>query len=408
MSRERFVEAVQGVNIEGPLRSTSKITKSAGAAWDAGAAALPRLAGDGFVEFTVDVTGKYRAIGLSSFGSPSLNYNTIDHGIYLKGGGTPTEFEIVENGPVAGAGTGTYAVGDTFRIQRDGTTITYWHNGEIHYTSIVAAAGERMIDVAIFDTATSAAGIRLYDKVNGAWQSLTWATNNCSANTIGGAFNPRRITFAAPAAARAGDRLVALIASQAADVITPPDATWSQLASLATTTKKRGLAVFGHAFDDADPASLVFDLAVTHCALGALLVYRGIAPTLVASGALNGPGTTHAPTPILAKLRPSDVYLAAGFLFTSTGLVMASPNPFAPERIDFESTVAGKTCRFHVHEITGPNLGNVRSTVASSSLPGGTTLDVFGLVLAGMPELGRELGFAPIVAGAIGLPSKGI
>jgi hypothetical protein len=161
--------------------SGEKLTRSAATAWDAGACSSTTIAGDGYVEFTVPATGAYRALGFSAVGAVSINFVTIDYGIDLKGGGTPTEYAVIENGTEIL--TSAYAVDDKFTVKRTGTTITYYKNGTLIYTSIVASTGALMIDSAFFDASSSIAGIRLYD--NGTRVAITWGTKtNVTSSTV--------------------------------------------------------------------------------------------------------------------------------------------------------------------------------------------------------------------------------
>jgi len=155
--------------------SGDKVTKSGGVdgVWDAGACTSTTIAGNGYVEMTVLETGKYRALGFSVSGACSTNWNTIDYGVYLKGGGTPTEYAIVENGTERVAGL-TYAADDKFTVQRTGTVITYYKNGALVYTSLVASSGSLMIDSAYFNSSATMCAIRLYDVATRV--ALVWGT----------------------------------------------------------------------------------------------------------------------------------------------------------------------------------------------------------------------------------------
>jgi hypothetical protein len=153
--------------------SGDRLVKSAAtSAWDSGATSSTTLAGDGYVQFTATTTGKYRALGFSPGGTTSINFNTIGHGIDLKGGGTPTQFAVIELGTEIV--TGTYASGDVFKVVRVGTTITYYQNGTLIYTSLAAASGNQVVDSAFFDTGGTIDGIRFFN--NGVRTALTWAT----------------------------------------------------------------------------------------------------------------------------------------------------------------------------------------------------------------------------------------
>lgn len=161
--------------------SGDKITRHAGGdAWDAGACTSTTIAGDGYVEFTVLATGQYRALGFSPSGAVSINVATIDFGIYLKGGATPLEYSVVESGTEPF--TSTYAVDDKFKVDRTGTTIRYYKNDVLVYTSAFSSTGALMIDSAYFTASTTMCAIRLYD--NGVRTALTWGTTTNTTATM--------------------------------------------------------------------------------------------------------------------------------------------------------------------------------------------------------------------------------
>ena len=86
---------------------------------------------NGYVEYKVTATGKLAAIGLSNPNDPNLNdsFDKIDHAIFL-GLTADHQVKIYEKGAVKSySPVITYAAGDTFSVERDGTSIRYKKNG---------------------------------------------------------------------------------------------------------------------------------------------------------------------------------------------------------------------------------------------------------------------------------------
>ncbi len=133
-----------------------------------GAFSIQSMAGDGYVEFVAaqTVVDGDVAVGLSTTNADHL-LNTINYGIamYLN-----DQVSVIENSNIASYTT-TYKVGDVFRIQRTGTTIRYYKNGDLMYTSGVSSSGSLFVDTTVYDY-TRAANIRFYPA--GVETTLTW------------------------------------------------------------------------------------------------------------------------------------------------------------------------------------------------------------------------------------------
>ena len=98
------------------------LSKTAGGyGWNAGISSMATLVGNGYLQFTATETDSYRVIGLSTVDN-DITDATIDWGIYLVANGTA---QSLENG-VGILGFGAYVTGETFRIARVGSTITYY------------------------------------------------------------------------------------------------------------------------------------------------------------------------------------------------------------------------------------------------------------------------------------------
>jgi hypothetical protein len=115
--------------------------------WNAGASSVASLAGDGSVTFTTDETNRFKAAGLSS-GDTDQNFTDIDYAFYLM---TLGRVRIYEAGINRGD-FGTYAAGDTFRVQNTGGVVTYSRNGTLLYTSTVPATSPLVVDTAFYTT----------------------------------------------------------------------------------------------------------------------------------------------------------------------------------------------------------------------------------------------------------------
>ncbi|HEX5171922.1 MAG TPA: DUF6443 domain-containing protein [Cyclobacteriaceae bacterium] len=127
------------------------IRTASGSGWGtSGAASVQQLSAstNGWIEFTASETNLARMIGLSDQNT-NANYTTIDFAWYLLNTGA---INVYENGANRGS-FGTYVPGDVFKIERTGTTIKYFQNNVLKYTSSVASSSVLMADVAIHGSA---------------------------------------------------------------------------------------------------------------------------------------------------------------------------------------------------------------------------------------------------------------
>lgn len=143
------VEAVTAVTWMNPVRVTidgNSLTRSGGAAaWNAGAASVETLAGDGFMEFTTSENNTAKMAGLSN-GDSGQNYTDIDFAVYLKSTGRVAIYEagILRNGNI-----GSYVAGDVFHVEVAGDQVTYAKNGTVFYTSGVSPTFPLRVDTSI-------------------------------------------------------------------------------------------------------------------------------------------------------------------------------------------------------------------------------------------------------------------
>lgn len=149
---------VQWRNLVSTAAHGAKIFRTnTGGIWNAGAASVQTLAAGqaGDMEFVATETNTYRMMGLSDVDSDQ-NYTSIDYAWYLINNGT---LNIYESGASRGA-FGTYLPGDVFKIERSGTTIRYYQNNTLKYTSTVGSSSLLMVDASLHTTNTTLTGVR--------------------------------------------------------------------------------------------------------------------------------------------------------------------------------------------------------------------------------------------------------
>ena len=165
-----FWQELTNVAASGPNNRT--ITKTAGGVgWNATGSSCVSLPGDGWVEFSTNENNLLKGAGLSA-DNPDTALTTIDYSFYLDGGSH--QFQVIENGSAHGAGT-AYSAGDIFRVKRVGTTITYYHNNTLYYTSLVASTGPLIFDSSLSDIGATIADVEFFGATTntGPWQNIT-------------------------------------------------------------------------------------------------------------------------------------------------------------------------------------------------------------------------------------------
>ncbi len=113
---------------------------------DAGAFSNQKLPGDGYFRFVTRRNGAIYA-GLSPSNS-GANYTAISFCVGIEANGT---IKIYELGTLKHTG-GTARRGDWLIIKREGTTVTYWHNRTLLYTSATSSTGDLYADTSIAST----------------------------------------------------------------------------------------------------------------------------------------------------------------------------------------------------------------------------------------------------------------
>ncbi len=402
----QFIEAVGGVIESGVSIATTKLTKTSGAGstFDAGAATNERIAGDGFIEFVPAMVG-YRIIGLSA-DNPGVDRDEIDYGVYMRNDAFGAS--MMSNGVVEAhlnIAPATLAT-DTFRIQRVGTAVTVWRNGELVHTFATPSVGSLLVDSSFFDVGCLFDSIRIYDATLKKRLSPTWAASNVTV-AVGAIATPKRMTFASPTRMQAGNQLVLVMASQGIDYPVPADE-WDQESVVTTVTNKRSYRLLRRKVTGAEPLAYKFDLAVTQNVAGALLVYRELidgAPYGVA--AVDHVATVQGYVPTVARLSVADIVLGVFFQNNPTGGILTQLSN-ASKRIEVDATVFTQ-CRITVVDSIGMQpSASVRLGAKVSGLPGGASFGAASFGLPGNSIVGSHHVFSPIALGAIGLPAKGI
>jgi hypothetical protein len=146
-------------NVVGVSLSGDDLTKTGTEArWNAGAASVETIAGDGYVEFSTDESSTAKMAGLG-VGDSGQNYADIDYAVWLKANGV---FGVYEGGVLRGSNFGTYVGGDVFRVAVQGGTVTYSRNGGApFYTSSVAPSGPLGVDTSLLTPGGTLTNIRL-------------------------------------------------------------------------------------------------------------------------------------------------------------------------------------------------------------------------------------------------------
>lgn len=176
-----------------------------------------------------------------------------------------------------------------------------------------------------------------------------------------------------------------------------------------------GFQVFRRVVTDAEPSSYTFDSVTTSALMmGTLLVYRYVAEgALVSSSAVDVTGSTYVKPAAIGVARYTDLYLFGAYTYDDAGGVSdanieASKWGLASKRSSHAYPTSGSSTRRLVvgeaiPKLTGGAL--VQQTIEILAVKPTTA---FGLVVPGIPTLGAELKFSPIVPGAIGLPINGV
>jgi hypothetical protein len=136
---------VTWTDVVGASAAGNDLTKTAPeTAWNAGAASVQTLTGDGVVEFTTGEATAAKMAGLSS-GNGGADDADIDFAIRLSETG---RIAVLEGGINRG-GFGTYVAGDVFRVAAEGGVVAYAKNGAVFYTSALAPSFPLLVDTSL-------------------------------------------------------------------------------------------------------------------------------------------------------------------------------------------------------------------------------------------------------------------
>ncbi|HEY9284951.1 MAG TPA: RHS repeat-associated core domain-containing protein [Pyrinomonadaceae bacterium] len=173
-------------NVAGVSTSASSLTKTGGAAWDAGASSVQSIAsGDGYLEFTAGNVSD-RMCGLS-VGDSSQHYNDIDFAIYPNGG---NYVDVYEGGTIKWGGVVSYQAGDRFRIAVEGGAVKYYKVGAggalTHlYTSAVAPGYPLRADTSLHTTGAQLTNVTISGGQTGAAAAATVGNAGFEAPVVG-------------------------------------------------------------------------------------------------------------------------------------------------------------------------------------------------------------------------------
>jgi len=118
---------------------------SAPTGWNAGAASVQALAGDGWVEFTTRENTTNKIAGLSN-GDTDDGYTDIDFGIDLRDDGAV----LISDGSAFHKLVGSYVAGDVFRVRVKAGVVTYWQNGVKLYRSLATPVFPLLVDTSLW------------------------------------------------------------------------------------------------------------------------------------------------------------------------------------------------------------------------------------------------------------------
>lgn len=145
--------------------SGNSLTKTGPNGWNAGAFTVNSIPGgeNGHLSTTINEANTYRVIGLSDV-NDGVGYAGVDYALWLISNGTIT---IREFGSNKGS-FGNYAAGDEFRIERNGTEITYLQNGNVFYTSATPSFSNLHGDASMLSPNSTLTNVKMSHDENGS------------------------------------------------------------------------------------------------------------------------------------------------------------------------------------------------------------------------------------------------
>jgi hypothetical protein len=174
-------ENVSWKNVTNSSASGNSLTKTAGTTgWDAGASSTRAIAsGDGYVEFSVNLTSDHKMAGLSN-GDTNTAISDIDFAIYPNDAG---QIYIYESGTQIGNSYGSYTTGDHFRVAVSGDKVQYLKNGQLLYEHQATFTYPLLVDTSLYTTGSQISNavisgnlMNLLPVEQVTWASVTNAT----------------------------------------------------------------------------------------------------------------------------------------------------------------------------------------------------------------------------------------
>ncbi|HJW30966.1 MAG TPA: hypothetical protein VJ508_17165, partial [Saprospiraceae bacterium] len=102
-----------------------------------------------------ETTSSNRYIGFNDT-DPDQGFTNIDYSFYLNG----ATLKVIENNVVKLTQTGVLVPGDLLKINRTGTSVTYYRNGTLIYTSATASSSALLVDVSFQSNNATLVGVR--------------------------------------------------------------------------------------------------------------------------------------------------------------------------------------------------------------------------------------------------------
>jgi hypothetical protein len=147
-------ESVSWTNLTNVTDSGGTLQRASGVGWNAGAASIQALIGDGYAEYSVSSTSDYVMFGLSQ-GDTDAGYADLDYAIYTY---PPTGRVMVFEGGAYRTTLGSYVAGDRLRVSVEDGLVTYRMNGALLDVSPTPPRYPLNVDTSLYSTGATVAG----------------------------------------------------------------------------------------------------------------------------------------------------------------------------------------------------------------------------------------------------------
>jgi|GEM_PF-3878192 len=165
---------------------------SAAVGWTADAQSVQTLVGDGYVQWRFGQTNKDAMLALTP-SDKNGSYTDLAYTIYGKGGVSPAQLKIFENGATMTTIAGGYTSTDVFRVRRTGSTITYCRldaNGaeQVLWTTTNALTIPLVVDCTLNDAGVQLLDCQIFngdgdsDGINDSWEAENGLNPNSAAD----------------------------------------------------------------------------------------------------------------------------------------------------------------------------------------------------------------------------------